>query len=89
MSERIVLTEQSDAVRITLQDHQELLPGIRVGDHEVCGGHVYLLRTSPSHSALLCHRCQLRVPVPVTATSVGLLHEHFLKLQDQLTSSLR
>lgn len=45
--------------------------------HAYCGGWADLKTSSPSHQALLCRKCHLRLPVPTEVTTWGELRKHF------------
>lgn len=48
-----------------------------VGHHVVCRGKLFLQPSSPSHNVLICKRCLLRIPLPVSITTYGRLRGHF------------
>ncbi len=49
--------------------------------HNICLGRIRCWRTTESTQALFCPQCGLRIVIPLTVTTLGLLHNHFHSLQ--------
>jgi hypothetical protein len=64
-------------VMITRDDELVQYPHSNSGWHAGCGGEISLKPSSPTHSALLCKRCCLRVPLPAEIAHYGTLLDHF------------
>ena len=48
-------------------------PGICVGTHMYCGGHVYRYRSSATTDILVCKQCYLRIHFPKDVQTYGKL----------------
>lgn len=46
------------------------------GVHDVCGGKFVFHRISPTHHAILCRICILRIPIPSEIRTYGKLREY-------------
>jgi len=46
------------------------------GQHEECGGLLWVPKISKSHRAIVCQNCNLRVPIPIEIKTYGELRAH-------------